>query len=163
MAACIPLLSGNSIVRCTGTAALIREPAGPRVFLTPLLFRLSPTINATGAETTPRRELISIRECQIMHWVAEGKRNAEIAAILGVSPPTVRAHLEPIFDQLDVSARGRGALLAAGRRSVALRVGQVTGSGSPRFRAARRLQFAAGQGEIELFDGAGEQQAALRW
>jgi DNA-binding CsgD family transcriptional regulator len=36
-------------------------------------------------------------EAEILAWVARGKTNQEIAALLVVSPPTVRKHLEHAY------------------------------------------------------------------
>lgn len=52
---------------------------------------------------------LSKRENQVLHWVGEGKRNAEIAAILGLSAHTVRNHLENIFAKLGVETRTAAA------------------------------------------------------
>jgi DNA-binding CsgD family transcriptional regulator len=45
------------------------------------------------------------REREILELVAEGKPNAEIAAILWVSPSTVRKHLEHVYEKLGVNNR----------------------------------------------------------
>lgn len=49
------------------------------------------------------------REAEILHWVAEGKRNAEIATILALSAHTVRNHLENVFAKLQVETRTAAA------------------------------------------------------
>ena len=49
------------------------------------------------------------REAEILRWVAEGKRNAEIAIILALSAHTVRNHLENIFAKLQVDTRTAAA------------------------------------------------------
>ncbi|MEO6003570.1 MAG: helix-turn-helix transcriptional regulator [Opitutus sp.] len=51
----------------------------------------------TGALTT--------RETQILHWIAEGKRNAEIAVIVGSGRRTVEKHVEQILAKLGVETR----------------------------------------------------------
>ena len=48
---------------------------------------------------------LTAREMEVMKWVAEGKRNSEIAVILGVSKHTVRKHLENSFTKLGVETR----------------------------------------------------------
>jgi DNA-binding CsgD family transcriptional regulator len=52
------------------------------------------------------QECLSERERDVLAWVAEGKRNAEIATIMGVSYHTVRKHLEHAFVKLGVETRG---------------------------------------------------------
>jgi len=48
---------------------------------------------------------LSRRETEILSWVAHGKTNAEIGAILGISPRTVQKHLERIYGRLGVENR----------------------------------------------------------
>jgi DNA-binding CsgD family transcriptional regulator len=45
------------------------------------------------------------REAEILAWVARGKTNEEIAALLVVSPHTVRKHLEHAYKKLRVHTR----------------------------------------------------------
>jgi DNA-binding CsgD family transcriptional regulator len=45
------------------------------------------------------------REAEILGWVARGLTNQEIAALLLVSPHTVRTHLEHAFKKLGVHTR----------------------------------------------------------
>jgi DNA-binding CsgD family transcriptional regulator len=45
------------------------------------------------------------REREILGWVERGKRNAEIAQILWISPETVRKHLENAYEKLGVHTR----------------------------------------------------------
>lgn len=45
------------------------------------------------------------RESEMLYWVAQGKTNKEVAAILGLSPHTVRTRLEDIYRQLGVETR----------------------------------------------------------
>lgn len=45
------------------------------------------------------------RETEILGWVARGKTNQEIAALLIVSPHTVRKHLEHVYEKLCVNSR----------------------------------------------------------
>lgn len=59
---------------------------------------------------------LSRREEEVMAWVAEGKTNAETAAILGLSPRTVDKHLEHIYAKLGVETR----MAAAARVRTAL-------------------------------------------
>ena len=65
--------------------------------------------------------LVTPREREVLGWIEQGKRNREIAIILGVSPATVKTHVERILWKLDcetrtsavLSARSAGLLPAA--------------------------------------------------
>ena len=63
-----------------------------------------------------RRELdahgLTPREGEVLAWVAEGKTNPEIGAILGLSPRTVGNHLARIYDRLGVETRTAAARIA---------------------------------------------------
>ena len=52
------------------------------------------------------------RQAEVLHWVAKGKTNAEIATILNCSFFTVKTHLKDIFRRLAVPNRA-GAIAAA--------------------------------------------------
>ena len=49
------------------------------------------------------------RESEILHWIREGKRNSEIALILGLSTRTVGKQVEHIFQKLGVETRTAAA------------------------------------------------------
>ncbi|MDE2059892.1 MAG: helix-turn-helix transcriptional regulator [candidate division NC10 bacterium] len=53
------------------------------------------------------------REAEVLLWVAQGKTNTEIAAILGLSSRTVQKHLEHIFEKLGVETRAAAARMLA--------------------------------------------------
>lgn len=57
-------------------------------------------------------EQLTKRERQVLHHVVEGKTNAEIGVVLGISEKTVEKHLEHVFSKLDVSSRVEAAVLA---------------------------------------------------
>ena len=54
------------------------------------------------------------RESEVLHWLSTGKRNDEIAIILGISPRTVHKHVEHILAKLGVETRTAAATLARG-------------------------------------------------
>ncbi len=58
---------------------------------------------------------LTLREAEVLYWVVKGKINRDIAAILGLSPQTVKKHLEHIFTKLGVETRTSAATLALGR------------------------------------------------
>lgn len=45
------------------------------------------------------------RECEVVFWIAEGKRDAEIAAILGVATRTASKHVENVLRKLEAETR----------------------------------------------------------
>jgi DNA-binding CsgD family transcriptional regulator len=45
------------------------------------------------------------RECEVLHWLAFGKRDREIAAILGIAVRTARKHVEHVRAKLHVETR----------------------------------------------------------
>lgn len=53
------------------------------------------------------------REKEVRYWLSQGKSNEEIAMILGISPHTVKNHLNHLFDKLGVSNRYAAALAEA--------------------------------------------------
>lgn len=57
---------------------------------------------------------LSIREAEVLRWVARGKSNASIADILGISAHTVDAHLRRIYLKLGVADRISAALRGLG-------------------------------------------------
>lgn len=52
------------------------------------------------------------RQAEVLHWIAEGKSNGEIATILGCSINTVKMHLKDIFQRLAVHTRTAAAASA---------------------------------------------------
>jgi len=52
------------------------------------------------------------REAEVLLWVAQGKSNADVAFILGMSEKTAKQHLGSIFAKLGVENRNAAALQA---------------------------------------------------
>jgi DNA-binding CsgD family transcriptional regulator len=55
---------------------------------------------------------LTAREAEVLAWVAEGKTNGEIGAILGARRRTVSKHLERVFAKLGVETRTAAAARA---------------------------------------------------
>lgn len=68
---------------------------------------LAPTVAARlmGRMRAPAEEKLSGRELEVLHLVAEGASNSEIASRLCISQATVKSHLIHIFGKLGVSDR----------------------------------------------------------
>src|SRR5205085_10849102 len=62
-----------------------------------------------GSRSQRRHGKLTIRESKVLHWLAAGKSNAEIAELLAISPSTVGKHLERIYDKLGVENRTAAA------------------------------------------------------
>ncbi|MGC3992344.1 MAG: helix-turn-helix transcriptional regulator [Chthoniobacteraceae bacterium] len=57
-------------------------------------------------------EVLTAREREVLHWVAEGKRDEEIAIILRTSMRTVKQHVRAILRKLEVETRTAAAAMA---------------------------------------------------
>jgi DNA-binding NarL/FixJ family response regulator len=62
----------------------------------------TPAATATAARLTSR-------ELEVLRWVAQGKRNREIGAIMSISPRTIQKHVQSILVKLCVETRGAAA------------------------------------------------------
>jgi DNA-binding CsgD family transcriptional regulator len=51
------------------------------------------------------------REAEVLTWLAQGKRNAEIGTILGMRPRTVEKHVEHIMSKLGTETRSAAAAM----------------------------------------------------
>ncbi len=74
-----------------------------RVFIPPI--RDVPSIRPTRVSSPPLYESLTAREVEVMHLLAMGLRNAEIAERLIVSPHTVNGHVQSIYGKLGVNSR----------------------------------------------------------
>ncbi len=79
-----------------------------------ILLRVSAAAATDGAEEAARLKEhlgLTAREGEVLLWLARGKANRDIAAILGLSPRTVNKHLESIYDKLGIENRASAAAL----------------------------------------------------
>jgi len=77
-----------------------------------VLARVAPkVVEAPGAILSAALGL-SGREGEVLGWLANGKSNKDIAAILDLSPRTVTKHLEVIFQKMGVENRTAAAVVA---------------------------------------------------
>jgi DNA-binding CsgD family transcriptional regulator len=66
-------------------------------------------------DATPLQRLgLTKREAEVLFWVSEGKRNPEIATILGIRAKTITKHLERVFSKIGVETRTSAANVARG-------------------------------------------------
>jgi CheY-like chemotaxis protein/DNA-binding CsgD family transcriptional regulator len=66
-------------------------------------------------ETMMQQFKLTLREAEVLYWVAKGKTNRDIGDILGSSPATVKKHLEHVYEKLGVETRTAAANLAMSR------------------------------------------------
>ncbi len=81
-------------------------------------FRRSAQLRGEGADGSPHAGL-SARQAECLRWVAQGKTDPEIGIILGVSPRTVRFHLDKAKDKLKVMTRVQAVTKAVKDRLIA--------------------------------------------
>jgi DNA-binding NarL/FixJ family response regulator len=73
----------------------------------PLLRRL-----ALDARLDAERSNLTLREIQILEFLAEGKSNKEIASFLSISDETVKTHLKRLYEKLGASDRAQAVAIA---------------------------------------------------
>jgi DNA-binding CsgD family transcriptional regulator len=74
-------------------------------FIRPALIKMHLAASSRCRRNGPESQLLTRRETEILGWIARGKTSREIAAILVISPYTVRKHVEHILEKLEVSTR----------------------------------------------------------
>ena len=77
-----------------------------------LLFRIAIDSPDTQVAILKRACTVTNREAEVLLWVAQGKSNRDIGAILGLSPRTVNKHLEQVYQKLGVENRASAAIVA---------------------------------------------------
>ncbi len=66
-----------------------------------------------NAAATLRAALgLSERQAEVLRWIAQGKSNADIGEILGISLPTVKMHVTRLFETLGCETRTAAACIA---------------------------------------------------
>jgi DNA-binding NarL/FixJ family response regulator len=65
-----------------------------------------------SSEQPPTPDPLTPREVEVLHWLAEGLENREIAEKLVISEATVRTHVSNILGKLHLASRTQAALYA---------------------------------------------------
>ncbi len=78
-----------------------------------ILLRLTPANKAPDDEVLRQHFDVTVRESEVLTWIAKGKSNRDIGEILGLSARTVNKHLEQIYVKLGVENRASAAVKAA--------------------------------------------------
>lgn len=92
-------------------AAIRQVAAGEAVLPPKLAARLLDEL-AEPLPTAPAAEELSERELDVLHYLAQGHGNKEIAAALNISENTVKTHVRSILAKLGVRSRAEAAAYA---------------------------------------------------
>lgn len=76
------------------------------------LLRLIEGDEVRDEDVLRQRLKLTTRESEVLLWLAHGKSNRDIAAILGLSPRTIDKHLEQVYAKLGVENRTSAASMA---------------------------------------------------
>lgn len=66
----------------------------------------------TNPAPLQRAHGLTAREAEVLLWVAQGKSNAEVSVILGMSEHTAKQHLGVCFQKLGVESRNAATIIA---------------------------------------------------
>ncbi len=80
-----------------------------------LLVVMREVSDAAVVEAMVQAFKLTLREAEVLYWVARGKTNRDIGDILGASPATVKKHLERVYVKLGVETRTAAASAATSR------------------------------------------------
>lgn len=80
-----------------------------------LLIVMREVSDAAVVQTLVQALKLTLREAEVLYWVAKGKTNRDIGDILGSSPATVKKHLERVYVKLGVETRTAAAGIAMAR------------------------------------------------
>jgi DNA-binding NarL/FixJ family response regulator len=69
-------------------------------------------LGTSNALADPRFDALTPRERQLLELIAQGRDNAQIAAVMQLTDKTVRNHITSVFAKLEVENRARAIVLA---------------------------------------------------
>jgi DNA-binding NarL/FixJ family response regulator len=116
----------------------------------------SPTVRAVSANGV---ELLSKRELEVVHCLAEGLTNRDIATRLGLSQHTIKNYLFRVFDKLGVSSRLELLSLTLTQPGVGQANGETPRGKAENFGKPRNLTSCLAAAE----QGVPSAQIALAW
>jgi DNA-binding NarL/FixJ family response regulator len=96
----------------------IKSASEGRAYLPPsiakrVMQRVAETLSSRSPRhSTPEGGMLTDREATILRLLAEGKRNREIAALLGISERTVGNHIVNIYNKLHIKDRASAVIYA---------------------------------------------------
>lgn len=115
------LVHGSGLLASGGSAfVLLGLPAAAGFREAWLLQLLLPYLHlalqriASAAQAPHAAPAVSPRQAEILQWLRAGKSNEEIGRLLGISPLTVKNHLQRLYRQLGVSNRTHAVARSTG-------------------------------------------------
>lgn len=84
------------------------------------LLRCLPGHSNTGPTAADMPTPLTGRETEVLSWIRQGKTNGEIAAILGISPHTVKHQVKSVMVKLRVNTRGQAVVEGMRQRHIAM-------------------------------------------
>lgn len=104
-------LSDSDVVATAGGLSLRFSYAG-QISSSEHLLRVAEVVGGGPTHILRKAFDLTEREAEVLLWIANGKSNKEIAAILDMSPRTVNKHLDRIFGKLGVENRTSAAVVS---------------------------------------------------
>ncbi len=83
-----------------------------------LLHRPAASVSPVPVVSANAAAQLSAREAEVLRELVKGARNSDIAATLGISERTVKAHLGSIYQKLGVESRSAAVAAAVGRKLI---------------------------------------------
>lgn len=77
-----------------------------------LLLRITEDNSLPPEQILKAKLNLTVREAEVLMWLARGKANRDIGEILGLSPRTVNKHLEMVYSKIGVENRAAATALA---------------------------------------------------
>jgi DNA-binding NarL/FixJ family response regulator len=77
--------------------------------------RVIPNVVAARLAEFPERSDLTDRELEVLHLVAKGLSNKDVARVIGRTDETVKIHLKNVFTKLDVADRTEAVTVAISR------------------------------------------------
>jgi len=96
----VPLDSANHLMLAT-------DPVWPR-----WREEVRDFLGSTDSPPDPRFVALTPRERELLELIAQGRDNAQIAAVMGLTDKTVRNHITSVFAKLQVENRAQAIVLA---------------------------------------------------
>jgi len=93
------------------------ELAMPRAMAARLIHRLVDAATTLGGLNEPELLRLSGRELEVLHLLAKGHSDREIATMLTISPRTAQTHVSAILRKLEVRNRAEAAMIYQRGRS----------------------------------------------